>query len=240
MLSQRLLARTLGVDAKSVRVEDVELVEENVEIRLRPRIKHRWRCPHGHNRCPGYDPGRERHWRALDIGRTKLFVVARVPRVGCPGHGVVVATVPWARLTLIIEQLAAWCAVEMSSTAASRLLRCTRRTIGQIVARAAADLGDDELLESITRIGIDEISYRATTATCSWSSTTTVVGSSTPSTGLTRHRSTPFSTCSARREPRQLRRGPTVSDLRPYSSAVAAYQVGVSSFWGGCTAIARG
>lgn len=164
MLSQRLLARTLGVDAKSVRVEEVELVEENVEIRLRPRIKHRWRCPHCQNRCPGYDPGRERRWRALDFGRTKVFVVARVPRVSCSEHGVVVAAVPWARHgarhTLAFEQLAAWCAVEMSSTAAARLLRCTWRTIGQIIARVVADLDDDELLEGVTRIGIDEISYR--------------------------------------------------------------------------------
>ena len=164
MLSQRLLARTLGVDAKSVRVEEVELVEENVEIRLRPRIKHRWRCPHCQNRCPGYDPGRERRWRALDFGRTKVFVVARVPRVSCSEHGVVVAAVPWARHgarhTLAFEQLAAWCAVEMSSTAASRLLRCTWRTVGQIIARVVADLDDDELLEGVTRIGIDEISYR--------------------------------------------------------------------------------
>ena len=164
MLSQRLLARTLGVDAKSVRVEEIELVEENVEIRLRPRIKHRWRCPHCQSRCPGYDPGRERRWRALDFGRTKVFVVARVPRVTCLEHGVVVAAVPWARHgarhTLAFEQLAAWCAVEMSSTAAARLLRCTWRTIGQIIARVVADLDDDELLQGVTRIGIDEISYR--------------------------------------------------------------------------------
>ena len=164
MLSQRLLARTLGVDAKSVRVENVDLVDENVEIRLRPRIKHRWRCPHCQKRCPGYDPGRERRWRALDFGRTKVFVVARVPRVRCFEHGVVVAAVPWARHgarhTLAFEQLAAWCAVEMSSTAAARLLRCTWRTIGQIIARVVAELSDDELLEGVTRIGIDEIAYR--------------------------------------------------------------------------------
>jgi len=164
VLSQRLLARTLGVDAKSVRVENIDLVDENVEIRLKPRIKHRWRCPHCQSRCPGYDPGRERRWRALDFGRTKVFVVARVPRVRCSEHGVVVAAVPWARHgarhTLAFEQLAAWCAVEMSSTAAARLLRCTWRTIGQIIARVVADLDDDELLEGVTRIGIDEISYR--------------------------------------------------------------------------------
>lgn len=164
MLSQRLLARTLGVDAKSVRVEDVDLVDESVEIRLRPRIKHRWCCPHCQIRCPGYDPGRERRWRALDFGRTKVFVIARVPRVSCAEHGVVVASVPWARHgarhTLAFEQLAAWCAVEMSSTAAARLLRCTWRTIGQIIARVVADLSDEELLEGVTRIGIDEIAYR--------------------------------------------------------------------------------
>ena len=164
MLSQRLLARTLGVDAQSVRVENIDLVDQNVEIRLRPRIKHRWRCPHCQTRCPGYDPGRERQWRALDFGRTKVFVVARVPRVSCSEHGVVVAAVPWARHgarhTLAFEQLAAWCAVEMSSTAAARLLRCTWRTIGQIIARVVADLGDEELLEGVTRIGIDEIAYR--------------------------------------------------------------------------------
>jgi len=164
VLSQRLLARTLGVDAKSVRVEDVDLVDESVEIRLRPRIKHRWCCPHCQIRCPGYDPGRERRWRALDFGRTKVFVIARVPRVSCAEHGVVVASVPWARHgarhTLAFEQLAAWCAVEMSSTAAARLLRCTWRTIGQIIARVVADLSDEELLEGVTRIGIDEIAYR--------------------------------------------------------------------------------
>ena len=164
MLSQRLLARTLGVDAKSVRVENIDLVDENVEIRLRPRIQHRWRCPHCQSRCPGYDPGRERRWRALDFGRTKVFVVARVPRVRCFEHGVVVASVPWARHgarhTLAFEQLAAWCAVEMSSTAAARLLRCTWRTIGQIIARVVAELSDEELLEGVTRIGIDEIAYR--------------------------------------------------------------------------------
>jgi len=164
VLSQRLLARTLGVDAKSVRVENIDFVDEIVEIRLRPRIIHRWRCPHCQKRCPGYDPGRERRWRALDYGRTKVFVVARVPRVSCAEHGVIVAAAPWARHgarhTLAFEQIAAWCAVEMSSTAAARLLRCTWRTIGQIIARVVADLNGEELLEGVTRIGIDEISYR--------------------------------------------------------------------------------
>lgn len=75
-----------------------------------------------------------------------------------------VAAVSWARHgarhTLAFEQLAAWCAVEMSATTASRLLRCSWRTIGSILARVVAHLGGGDLLEGVTRIGIDEISYR--------------------------------------------------------------------------------
>ncbi|MBU6496545.1 MAG: ISL3 family transposase [Acidobacteria bacterium] len=164
MLSKRLLARVLGVDAKTVRVEQAELVDDCVQIRLRPRIVHRWRCPHCENRCPHYDQGRTRRWRALDWWRTRVFVVAQVPRVQCAEHGVVVAAVPWvrhgARHTIAFEQVAAWCAVEMSATAASRLLRCTWRTVGSIVARVVAELDGDALLEGVRRIGIDEISYR--------------------------------------------------------------------------------
>jgi transposase len=93
-----------------------------------------------------------------------VHVIAQVPRERCVEHRVVVAGVPWARHgarhTLAFEQLAAGCAVEMSATAASKLLRCTWRTIGGIVARAASDLDDEELLHGVRRIGIDEISGR--------------------------------------------------------------------------------
>ena len=164
MLPKRLLTRALGVDAKCVRVDGVELIEDHLEIHLRPRVALRWRCPHCGARRAGYDQGRERRWRAIDFGRTEVQVVSRVPRVSCPTHGVVVASVPWARHgarhTLAFEQLAAWCAVEMSATAASRLLRCSWRTIGRIVARVVEDLDADELLDDLRRIGIDEISYR--------------------------------------------------------------------------------
>lgn len=167
MLSRRLLTRALGVDAATVRVDGCELVDADLLIRLRPRVAHRWRCPQCGQRRAGYDPGRWRRWRGLDFGRTKVFIEARVPRVRCPEHGVLVAAVPWARHgarhTYAFEQVAAWCAVEMSATAATRLLRCSWRTIGVMVARVLSDLkgasGSDGL-DGLTRIGIDEISYR--------------------------------------------------------------------------------
>ena len=165
MLSRRVLTRALGIDPGLVRVDHVEVVDGEILIWLRPRVRHRWRCPHCQQRRPGYDQGRVRRWRALDFGRAKAFVCAKVPRVSCPEHGVVVAAVPWARHgarhTRAFDDVAAWCAVEMSGSAASRLMRCSWRAIGNIVARVAADLraGQDDL-DGLRRIGIDEISYR--------------------------------------------------------------------------------
>lgn len=82
-------------------------------------------------------------------------------QVSCPEHSVVVAAVPWARHTRAFDDVAAWCAVETSGSAASLLMRCSWRAIGAIGARVAADLragqGD---LDGLRRIGIDEISYR--------------------------------------------------------------------------------
>lgn len=166
MLSARVLTQALGVDAKTVRVDGAALVGEQVEVRLRPRWQQRWCCPGCGRRCPGYDsPAAPQRWRALDFGHTQAFIVCAVPRVSCPEHGVLVAAVPWARPgarhTRAFEARAAWCAVEMSASAAARLLRCSWRTIGVMVARVEADLraGGDRL-DGLRRIGIDEVSYR--------------------------------------------------------------------------------
>lgn len=136
-------------------------------IWAQPKAKRRWWCPHCECRCPRYDPGRARRWRALDAGRVLVFLACQPPRVTCPEHGVVVAAVPWARHaarhTRGFEQTAAWCATQMSITAATTLLRCAWRTIGVMLSRVAADLragsGSDGL-DGLAKIGIDEISYR--------------------------------------------------------------------------------
>ena len=165
MLSRRVVTRMLGVDAREVVVQGLDVAGDELVVRVRPKARRQQRCPHCDRRCGRYDPGRERRWRALDAGRVMVFVVATVPRVRCPEHGVLVAAVPWARHgarhTRAFEQVAAWCAVEMTSSAASAMLRCSWRTIGAIVARVAADLTADlDVLDGLRRIGVDEISYR--------------------------------------------------------------------------------
>ena len=167
MLGKRVIARMIGVPYRLVRVGAAYEDGDDLVVQLRARPPVARLCPHCWAVCPGYDRGRVRRWRALDHGRVKVFVEATVPRVSCLEHGVVTAAVPWARHearhTYEFEQAAAWMAVEMSATAAAKWLRCSWRTIGAMVARVLADLqaaaGGDGL-DGLTRIGIDEISYR--------------------------------------------------------------------------------
>ncbi len=53
------------------------------------------RCPECGKACPGYDH-RERRWRHTNICDYRTEVVAKVPRVQCPQHGMSTISVPWA------------------------------------------------------------------------------------------------------------------------------------------------
>lgn len=141
-----------------------------VVVRVRPVKSAGGRCGVCGLRCPGYDRGRCRRWRALDAGVLRVVVEADVPRVSCPRHGVVVAAVPWARHgaghTRSFDDQAAWLAVHCSKAAVVRLLRVGWRTVGAIVDRVNTDAemaevraGSDRF-EGLRRIGIDEISYK--------------------------------------------------------------------------------
>jgi transposase len=124
------------------------------------------RCGVCRRRCGRYDAGQgRRRWRALDVGTVQALLEADAPRVSCPRHGVVVADVPWARHgaghTIVFDEQVAWLATQCSKTAVTELMRIAWRTVGSIIARVWADvdaLGDR--LEGLTRIGIDEISYK--------------------------------------------------------------------------------
>jgi transposase len=95
---------------------------------------------------------------------------ADAPRVQCPTHGVVVASVPWAGHgaghTWAFDQQVAWLAVNSSKWAVTQLMRIAWRTVGAIVARvvaandrARAAAGLDRL-DGLRRLGIDEIAHR--------------------------------------------------------------------------------
>jgi transposase len=169
----RVWRALLGVE-KAV-VEDVEFGDaaggedsDGVLVaHVRPARAARGRCGMCRRRCGRYDGGEgRRRWRGLDLGTVRVQLEADAPRVRCPEHGIVVAHVPWARHgaghTLAFDQTVAWLATQTSKTAVTQLMRIAWRTVGSIVARVWADVEalDGDRLDGLTRIGIDELSYK--------------------------------------------------------------------------------
>jgi transposase len=162
----RLWRDLLGVE-KTV-VEDVELDSgsQQLVVHVRPVKAARNRCGTCNRRSPRYDAGQgRRRWRSLDFGTGMVFLEADAPRVSCREHGVVVASVPWARHgaghTYAFDQTAAYLATHTSKATVVDLLRVAWRTVGSIITRVAADLdAATDRLDGLRRIGIDEISYK--------------------------------------------------------------------------------
>jgi transposase len=156
-----------GVE-KSTVIDGVEFEEESesIVVSVRPRKGAKRRCGLCQRRCPGYDDGEgRRRWRGPDLGLLRSFLEADAPRVTCGEHGVVVASVPWARHgarhTTVFEDTVAWMATRTSKSALEVLLRIAWRTVGAIVARVVAEgVAARDPLQGLRRIGIDEISYK--------------------------------------------------------------------------------
>jgi transposase len=159
--------RLLGVEHTVV--EDVVFDEDDEVIvaAVRPRKgAAKLRCGVCGRRCPGYDRGEgRRRWRTLDLGTIPTYLEAAAPRVTCPEHGPTVVQVPWARHhaghTRRFDDTVAWLATHCSKTAVEELMRVAWRTVGSIAARVVADArAVKDPFDGLTRIGIDEISYK--------------------------------------------------------------------------------
>ena len=171
MLGISLWRGVLGLEDTAI--EDVRLDPDGLlVIDVRPMARQRRRCGRCLRRCAGYDEGSgRRRWRTLDQGTTMAFLEADAPRVRCGVHGVVVAHVPWAGHgaghTHTFDQQVAWLVVHTSKSAVVELMRIAWRTVGAIITRywastaaQRADKYGTDGLEGLSRIGIDEISYK--------------------------------------------------------------------------------
>lgn len=164
MRQQRVLAKAFGVEGAVV--EDVEWKDDALHVVVRARARERGRCSRCGARGSGYDTSSAaRRWRAPDVGLCRAYVVTTLRRVVCKEHGVVTEAVPWARprsgFTRVFENLVAWLAVRTDKTTLSTLLRVAWRTVGAILERVVATTRHQrDPLEGVTRLGIDEVSYR--------------------------------------------------------------------------------
>lgn len=170
---KNLWRHVLGLAAlgRTVVLEAVEFDPETEEIvaTIRQRRGARRRCGVCGRRSAGYDRGRcgdgLRRWRGLDLGTIRVFIEADIVRVQCRDHGVVAERVPWARhgsrFTRDFEDTVGWLACATSKSAICALLRIEWRTVGSMITRLHADIDARvDRLAGVTRIGIDEISYK--------------------------------------------------------------------------------
>ncbi len=169
MRDARMLLRALGVERavlEDVRWERPEVAVQALVVRVRPIQRESGRCPDCGRRCPRFDRGDGvRRWRAPNFGLAKAYVEAEAPRVQCREHGVVVQRAPWARkssrFTSVFEDQLAWLAVRTDKTTLANLLQVAWRTVGAILERVAESMRRvRDPFEGVTRIGIDEVSYR--------------------------------------------------------------------------------
>ena len=165
MQDKELYQHILGLTSPWT-VRNVNLDTENQEIRI--QVDHprgtKFCCPECQQELSCYDHGEERQWRHLDSCQFKTLLVARVPRVACPQHGVRSVSVPWAeshsRFTLLFERFAIE-VLQMTQTVkgAMTILRLKWDATWHIIERAVARGKARKEPSLLPRIGIDEKAF---------------------------------------------------------------------------------
>lgn len=153
----------LGVEGGVV--EAVSFFQGVVHVRVRLNSRVAGRCPVCRKACPGYDHKNSPHvWRGLDLGIVRAEISAMLCRVECPEHGILQEWVPWARpgsnFTRHLEDTVAWLTARTNRTAVSTLMRIGWATVTRIVERVCEEAARTMAFPAVTRIGVDEVSYR--------------------------------------------------------------------------------
>ena len=165
MQDRDLYARILGLTAPW-EVSDVKLDVKVGEIRISVsgRADAAFGCPECAKLCGRYDTNK-REWRHLDTCQFKTILVADVPRVECPDHGVRLVRVPWAepgsRFTALMEAVVIdWLRSLASIKAVAKQLRLTWDEVDGVMQRAVKRGLLRRKRVKVRNVGVDETSFR--------------------------------------------------------------------------------
>ena len=161
------------LNVKGIVVEKSTFYEDSfgvthLDLQVRPTKWAECRCPECGRRRPkdGLSVRQDRSWRSLDFGSVLVHLKGYTQRIKCPGHGSIVANVPWAypgsRFTKEFDITVGWLAVFLSKSAVSEYMRIDWETVGRCVSRTLTEIEPDRnrRLNGLVRIGIDETSYK--------------------------------------------------------------------------------
>ncbi len=163
MEATQLYSRILGL-AKPWKVVTVNLALPDDEVEV--IVAHsggKLTCPKCGKPCPGYDK-RQRRWRHLDTCQLKTLLIADIPRVKCPEHGVVTLLVPWAEagssFTALFESSTIDLLRETPVSTVAKRLRTSWNAVDGIMQRAVKrGLARRKGMAS-KRLNVDETRYR--------------------------------------------------------------------------------
>ena len=164
MDANRLFEMALGL-GNGWKVVKSEMVVETRQLRiwLDFQAGSQFACPECGEYCGVYDTT-EKHWRHLDFWQHRTELIARVPRVDCPEHGVRLTEVPWARagsgFTLMMEAMVLLLCQQMSVSAAARHLGEHDTRIWRILEHYVLEAHAKKNWSTVRRILVDETSAR--------------------------------------------------------------------------------
>lgn len=133
----------------------MEIVMEHDRVDLR--------CPACGEQCPGYDSV-EKRWRHLNFFQYRCELVAKVPRVKCPEHGVRMSEVPWAKaesgFTLLFEAMVMVLAAEMPISDVAEMVDEVDTRLWRLIRRLVDKAHAEKDWSEVKAIAIDETSAR--------------------------------------------------------------------------------
>jgi transposase len=164
MRDTHLYSTILGIAAPwNVTEVDLQPDQHQVEVRVSWSSPERPPCPCCGRPSPRYD-SRERRWRHLDTCQYRTILVASVPRVECPDHGVVQIDVPWSEkgsgFTAMFERLVIDWLREAPISAVAELLGLTWDQVDGVMTRAVCRGLARRALEPARIVGVDETSFQ--------------------------------------------------------------------------------
>ncbi len=143
---------------------EFDVAQRRLELRLDFPRGSRFPCPEGDcAECEVHDTS-EKRWRHLDFFQHQAFLIARVPRVRCPEHGVRQVALAWARpgsgFTLLFEALLMAMVSEMPVNALAGLVGEHDTRVWRVVHHYVDEARADQDLSGVERVGVDETSNK--------------------------------------------------------------------------------
>lgn len=121
------------------------------------------RCPSCGAQCPGYDAV-EKRWRHLNFFQYRCELVAKVPRVNCPKHGVRMSEVPWASgesgFTLLFEAMVMVLAAEMPISDVALMIGENDTRLWRLIRRLVDKAHAEKDWSKVKAIAVDETSAK--------------------------------------------------------------------------------